>query len=72
MTIIISLYANVLCVLLKKPVGLKLEYDSNDQGKFDKLGLKSNLSNWKCYEFLNVPGITLKFHFYNNILCNYV
>lgn len=52
-----SWYANMLCVLLKKPIELKLEYNNNDQEKFNKLGLKNDLSNWKCYEVLNVPGI---------------
>lgn len=29
----------------------------NDQKeKLDRLGLKSDLSDWNCYEVLNVPG----------------
>lgn len=49
----------MLCILLKKPIGLNLEYYKNDKEKFDNLGLKSDLSDWKCYEVLNVPGIAL-------------
>lgn len=48
----------MLYILFKKSIGLKLEYSNNNQEKLDNLGLKSNLSDWKCYEVLNVPGIT--------------
>lgn len=27
-----------------------------DKEKFNNLGLKNDLSDWNCYEILNVPG----------------
>lgn len=41
---------------LKKSIQLKSEFYNNDQEELDSLGLKSDLSDWKCYEVLNVPG----------------
>lgn len=33
---------------------------NDEKEKLDQLGLKSDLSDWNCYEVLNVPGKVFK------------
>lgn len=39
---------------------LTSEFFNNDKEILDDLGLKSDLSDWNCYDVLNVPGKILK------------
>lgn len=43
-------------LLLQKPKRLLSDYFNNDKKILDDLGLKSDLSDWNCYDVLNVPG----------------
>lgn len=43
-------------LLLQKPKILTSEFFNNDKEILDDLGLKSNISEWNCYDVLNVPG----------------
>jgi len=35
---------------------LTSEFFNNDKEILDDLGLKSDLSDWNCYDVLNIPG----------------
>lgn len=44
---------------------LSLDTGYVEKDVLDSLGLKNNLSDWYCYEILNVPGkIQIVFNYY--------
>ncbi|XP_060865895.1 nucleic acid dioxygenase ALKBH1 [Metopolophium dirhodum] len=50
-------FANEVNTKIMKPKKLTSEFFNNDKEILDDLGLKSDLSDWNCYDVLNVPGL---------------
>lgn len=46
--------------LLKKSKELTTVFFNNEKEKLNDLGLKNDLSDWRCYEMSNIPGKILK------------
>lgn len=46
----------MIIILFQKPKKLTSDFFNNDKEILDDLGLKSDLSDWNCYDVLNVPG----------------
>lgn len=50
-------FANEVNTEFMKPKRLTPELFNNDKEILDDLGLKRDLSDWNCYDVLNVPGL---------------
>lgn len=49
-----------LLFILKKSKELTKVICNNEKEKLDRLGLKNDLSDWRCYEISNIPGKIIK------------